>query len=256
MDDLSQLPARMQVELFRALASAVTVRNRGELFLWAQGPLQALIPHGVLVGVMLGSDAQITYLDCLHGVVLTPQQLETLRDPQNGWAAQVAQRCRELGLQTVCWPEADTQRLLGEALTQDWVSLDLGAALAQGSGAVAGGEGTFFVLLGLAEPVTVAQQWTFQVLLPQLHLALARSRRHSPTQAQESLAESAQPLELSERQLEILHWVKLGKTNHEIALILDISELTVKNHMQKLFKKLNVHNRAQAVAKVMTLLLD
>lgn len=255
MDDLSQLPARTQVELFRALASAVTVRNRGELFLWAQGPLQALIAHRVLVGVMIGSDAQITHLDCLHGVVLTPQQLEVLRDRQSGWVARVVQRCRELGLQSACWPEAETQRALGAALTQDWVDLGLGAVLVQGSGAVAGGESTFFVLLGLGEPVTAVQQWTLQVLLPQLHLALARSRRYGAPESQ-ALGELDAPLELSERQLEILHWVKLGKTNHEIALILAISELTVKNHMQKLFKKLNVHNRAQAVAKVMTLLPD
>jgi len=29
--------------------------------------------------------------------------------------------------------------------------------------------------------------------------------------------------------------------------------LTVKNHLQKLFKRLNVHNRAQAVARLMEL---
>ena len=54
---------------------------------------------------------------------------------------------------------------------------------------------------------------------------------------------------MSERELEIMHWVALGKTNPEIGSILDISAFTVKNHMQRMFKKLNVTNRAQAVAK-------
>lgn len=47
----------------------------------------------------------------------------------------------------------------------------------------------------------------------------------------------------------MLRWVALGKTNPEIGTILHISSFTVKNHMQRLFKKLNVTNRAQAVGK-------
>ena len=49
-----------------------------------------------------------------------------------------------------------------------------------------------------------------------------------------------------------MDWVRLGKTNLEIGMILDISAFTVKNHMQRIFKKLDVLNRAQAVAKVDT----
>jgi len=47
----------------------------------------------------------------------------------------------------------------------------------------------------------------------------------------------------------VLYWVAKGKTNPEIAQILDISSFTVKNHMQRVFKKLDVSNRAQAVSK-------
>lgn len=54
---------------------------------------------------------------------------------------------------------------------------------------------------------------------------------------------------MSNREVEILHWVAHGKTNPEIGAILNISPFTVKNHMQHMFKKLNATNRAQAVAK-------
>jgi len=43
--------------------------------------------------------------------------------------------------------------------------------------------------------------------------------------------------------------VRKGKTNQEIALILQISLFTVKNHLQRIFRKLDVLNRAQAVGK-------
>jgi DNA-binding CsgD family transcriptional regulator len=53
---------------------------------------------------------------------------------------------------------------------------------------------------------------------------------------------------LSEREREILHWIAMGKTNDEIGSILDFSLYTVKNNVQRIFRKLNVSNRAQAVA--------
>lgn len=53
---------------------------------------------------------------------------------------------------------------------------------------------------------------------------------------------------LTEREHEILHWVKLGKTNTEISSILNISLNTVKNHLKRIFAKLDVSTRAHAVA--------
>ena len=54
---------------------------------------------------------------------------------------------------------------------------------------------------------------------------------------------------LSSREVEILNWVKAGKTNSEVAHILCISSYTVKNHLQHIYKKLDVYNRLQAVMK-------
>ena len=54
---------------------------------------------------------------------------------------------------------------------------------------------------------------------------------------------------MTERELQIMQWVEMGKTNQEIGVILDISTFTVKNHLQRIFKKLDVYNRAQAVSR-------
>jgi DNA-binding NarL/FixJ family response regulator len=56
---------------------------------------------------------------------------------------------------------------------------------------------------------------------------------------------------VTEREAEILTWVQKGKSNREIGRTLGISPLTVKNHVQKILRKLEVHNRTQAVAKAM-----
>ena len=55
---------------------------------------------------------------------------------------------------------------------------------------------------------------------------------------------------LSARELEVMEWVRMGKTNSEIAIILNLSTFTVKNHMRRIYKKLDVLNRAQAVGSL------
>lgn len=57
----------------------------------------------------------------------------------------------------------------------------------------------------------------------------------------------AQP-ELSERELEILKKMALGKSNKEIGQALFISEFTVKNHVRSILKKLNAIGRTEAIA--------
>jgi DNA-binding NarL/FixJ family response regulator len=52
--------------------------------------------------------------------------------------------------------------------------------------------------------------------------------------------------DLSQREIEVLKLIAEGKLNKEIAKQLYISEKTVKNHVSKIFKKLNVSDRTQA----------
>ena len=53
--------------------------------------------------------------------------------------------------------------------------------------------------------------------------------------------------ELSERESETLYWISRGKSNADIATILEISESTVDTYVRRLFKKLEVHDRISAV---------
>ncbi|GAB3775742.1 hypothetical protein GCM10028796_52100 [Ramlibacter monticola] len=72
-----------------------------------------------------------------------------------------------------------------------------------------------------------------------------------PTHAAPVLGESAPGSSpLSARELEIMKWVRMGKTNSEIAMILNLSTFTVKNHMRRIYRKLDVLNRAQAVGSL------
>lgn len=52
---------------------------------------------------------------------------------------------------------------------------------------------------------------------------------------------------LTEREVEVLRFVALGKSNREIAGDLFISENTVKNHVRNILEKLHLHTRMEAV---------
>ena len=51
---------------------------------------------------------------------------------------------------------------------------------------------------------------------------------------------------LTNREIEVLKHLSLGMYNKEIALKLEISERTVKNHISSIFKKIGVSDRTQA----------
>jgi DNA-binding CsgD family transcriptional regulator len=56
-------------------------------------------------------------------------------------------------------------------------------------------------------------------------------------------------MKLSIREKEILDLLIQGKLNKEIALLLFISEETVKKHLKNVYRKLGVRNRVEATLK-------
>ncbi|MFL6548076.1 MAG: helix-turn-helix transcriptional regulator, partial [Povalibacter sp.] len=58
-----------------------------------------------------------------------------------------------------------------------------------------------------------------------------------------------QSLSLTSRESEVLLWISRGKSNREIGAILTISPRTVNKHLEQVFVKLGVENRASAAAR-------
>jgi DNA-binding NarL/FixJ family response regulator len=54
------------------------------------------------------------------------------------------------------------------------------------------------------------------------------------------------PSELSERETEVIRLIALGMSNRQISGKLYLSEKTVKNHISRIFSKINVTARTQA----------
>jgi DNA-binding CsgD family transcriptional regulator len=52
---------------------------------------------------------------------------------------------------------------------------------------------------------------------------------------------------LSKREREVAEWLVEGKTNIEMAAILAVTESTIRKHLEHIFVKLDVSNRATAI---------
>lgn len=95
----------------------------------------------------------------------------------------------------------------------------------------------------------------FEEALSHVRSAYARHERKTayvdPAMEPEELKPVKESIYLTAREHEILKWVSEGKGCWETGAILGISERTVKFHLQNIYRKLNVVNRAQAITKAM-----
>ncbi|WP_229258285.1 XrtB/PEP-CTERM-associated transcriptional regulator EpsA [Duganella rivi] len=252
MEQLVILSKLEQEYLLHAIEGALPVQDARQFFLWTQGPLQALLPHQVMVCLQLGTQDELQHVECLHSTVLDADLLGRLVDREDGLALRLAHHCRQVARLPAlldAGPGADPLKA-GQGLAAfqgELRELGLENMLMHGSERLPGGS-TFFVLFGLPHRPRPRHAYFFELLLPHLHMSLQRINRQ---QAQARAGTLARPV--SAREAEILHWVREGKSNEEIGLILGISGLTVKNHLQRLYRLLGVSNRAQAIARGMAL---
>ena len=85
------------------------------------------------------------------------------------------------------------------------------------------------------------------VFVPLSSLSLRKSEGQTPT------AELVSSNEFTRNELAVLDRLKVGKANKMIAYELGLSESTVKVHIGRIMKKLNVKNRTQIVCRAYTL---
>jgi transcriptional regulator EpsA len=236
--------------LLRAIEPAVNVRELSQFFLWSQGQLQALLPHQTMLCLHLDSDDSVRHIVCLHGAPLEQKAQAYLADAELGLVVRIARHCR--GQRLPLMLDA-TEQFPAPALGPFQAELrahGIGNLLVHGSERLAGGS-TFFLMLDMPHKPGPRQAYFIELILPYLHLGLM----HVSAGARPVMTADGQAAKglVSARELEVLNWVGQGKSNDEIGEILAISGLTVKNHLGRIFRRLGVSNRAQALAHCIAL---
>ncbi len=107
--------------------------------------------------------------------------------------------------------------------------------------------------LKLGAAAVVQKRFAFETLIEAIE-AVARKQVWIPPALQATITaqwRSAGDPQLTGRESEIVRLVALGKTNAEVAAQLAITEGTVKTHLNNVFKKLGLRNRAELVHHVL-----
>jgi transcriptional regulator EpsA len=240
------------------VSQAAGVRTHFDLLIWLQGEMQYYLPHDIMIvawGSFTDGKVQHDVISPMAGVRTHNADTNTLKpllmQLYQRWTALNRSPCAlRLGDSGFMLQDKGLQSMMGSALKF------MRSALVHGICDERNGIECLYVTFSTRPDYSQLDKTTVGMMLPHIDAAL-RQVSHLPDQALAPAPTNHFQLEstlkpghnMSTREVEIMFWVALGKTNLEIGCILNISEFTVKNHMQRVFKKLDVINRAQAVSK-------
>lgn len=268
MTFLSSLSPYEMTRFLKVIQDSLAISRHQDLFNWLHDDIQHFIPHDILMTAWGDFSLGLVQLDIvsyLKGVRTTEvdkqQLIPLLQDLFRRWEA--ANRtpinlslAKEIG-----------NAIFGKPNGEFGAALELmRSGMVQGIKDQRGRHDCLYFVLSANRRLSEEEISAFELLLPYMDAA-SRQVAHLPVQypdypeikadseersdtANGTESRASIPGKLSERELEIMRWVCRGKTNGEIAQIVDISFFTVKNHLQRIFRKLDVLNRAQAVAKI------
>lgn len=226
--------------LVRTVEGALALRHSAQFFVWTQGSLQQLLPHQLLLcGAYQRSSRELRF-ELFNNAPLPPGLAEALCAPGSALLRRLQSDWLALGQGRPLLLPAAGLGLPGFAQL-----LMHGVSRPQRPSEIES-----FFLLAHAEPVYGPRQGVLlELLTPHLHSGWLRAQGGvAPARAPERHA-SALPTGLTEREHQVLHGLREGLSNQQIAADLAISALTVKNHVQRILRKLGASNRAHAVAR-------
>ena len=256
---LSIAPDQSEV-LLRVIEAAPQVCRRHQFFVWTQGDFQRWLPHKISICGSYDRDQRDVVFDIFNSIPLPESVVQSLRSMRSDIVQAALTSWRKgrsqaavLSLQRDVLPQP-----LSVAL------MELGYDQIMVHGLTRPGRAdeleSFFMFTQPRAEYGVASQQALDMLLPCVHMAYQRvcvTERQMDSGRGAAYASSGQglprPTPITEREREILLWVRDGLSNQQISEKLGISALTVKNHVQKILRKLGAANRAQAVAKAMTM---
>ncbi|MET1536881.1 helix-turn-helix transcriptional regulator [Burkholderia sola] len=160
---------------------------------------------------------------------------------------------------TFRWRDLDGEAPQRDAQVNDVASYMRGRGVVACIGAPPGDSTAIRTVLQLkCEDTTLHSALLVSLIAMHLHAALtqkiARQNREGAKPCAAGLepdaCESANRIQFTRKESDVIKWVVEGKTAWEIGRILSMSERTVKFHLTNVYEKLRVSNRAQAVAKV------
>jgi transcriptional regulator EpsA len=231
------------------LDASLRVHARAHFFSWTQGLLQSLIRHELLICTLCLGKPPAFRADGFSMTTPDPATLSDIFLRDTSVAPALLKAWEERRYQPVTI-DICANPIGSGAFTREIERLGGTQLLVHGVHDADGRALTLFTFACRPGSVAARQVYLAQLLAPAMHAAWVRTQlSRTPSAVDKASGQSV----LTVREQDILKWIYLGKSNFEIGAILKISPLTVKNHVQKILRKLNVVNRTQAIGKSLEL---
>ena len=249
--------------MLRVVEAAPGVRRRYQFFVWTQAHFKRLLPHRVAVCGAWQRPRRALGFEVFQSVVMAPEVLALFTDS----AAPLMQHLMDRWVGAHCRPLRISVAALGAGPGD--TALDHARRHLQQAGI------TEMMLHGVSRPQRPADLESLfllaephqtvsdlhlaclDMLMPHLHSTYLRMQGAERDIGNPAVAIATRTTpakgQLSARERQILAQVREGKSNLQIGEALGISALTVKNHIQKILRKLGASNRAQAVSRAISL---
>ena len=235
------------------LDASLRVHARPHFFSWTQGLLQSLIRHELLICTLCHGKPPAFRADGFSMTTPDPSTFSDLFLRDAAVAPTLLKAWEERRYQPVIFDCSPSNPLGNGAFTRELDRLGANQLLVHGVHDADGRAISMFVFACRPASVGSRQAYLAQLLAPSMHAAWVRTQLQRRSENGGAGERSQGGNILTVRELDILKWIYLGKSNFEIGAILKISPLTVKNHVQKILRKLNVVNRTQAIGKSLEL---
>jgi transcriptional regulator EpsA len=237
-------------QVFSVIQKSFAINKHIDFFNWLQGSVSQLLPHDVLVAAWGDFTTGELSFDVSSNIEdIRTQKLNDAPGVFSYLMSNLHQRWIDGGERWFRINFFDAAGINSQSPTPFTRKLaGMNSLLVYGVRDTRGKNDCIYVFFDKAREFHV-QHSILGLLMPHVDAALRRVECVETPVTEEDVVEELAMGGLSEREHEILHWVKTGKTNFEIGLILTISPNTVKNHLKRIFQKLDVSCRAQAVAK-------
>lgn len=230
------------------MQQSLSIARHVDLFLWLQGNVRQCLPHDVMIAAWGNFSARQLHYDVVSSIpAVRTQHLINARENIDILMESLYRQWREHGDH---WVVLNRFSSLAEGNASQTCFLNrlqnMRSLLVYGIRDLRGQNDSLYVFFDAADEFPV-RRLALEMLMPHIDAALRRIESLPVPETLADEAADAMLASLSERERQILRWVKLGKSNYEIALILEISPNTVKHHLKRIFDKLGVSSRLQAL---------
>jgi transcriptional regulator EpsA len=248
-----QLTAEESARFFRIVAECGRIRRHFDIYRWLGSEVQHFLPHEILLSAWGDFDTWDVKLDLTSGLpgVRTGQLAHCRID---SLVRQAYARWVEAGRQPVLLKASDTEAAEHGCHCAIHTALrSMRSVLVHGTHDKRSGQDSLFIAFTCGSFTRGRSLARFlsllEPLVAQIDAAFRKVTAFPLNDARFALRAGPNVLDLSTREMEVLDALCRGRTNLQIAATLDISPFTVKNHVQRIFRKIGVTNRTQAAAR-------